>query len=268
MFLIGYVFGPLLFSPLSEMYGRRIILIITFAGYTAFTLGCAMAPTWPALLIFRFLVGLCAAAPYTLGGGICADLYSNAAHRGLAIMVLMIVSLLSYCHYAMTDLFQVLNVGPASGPIIAGLVSPADWRRKYWVALILAGVSFIPLLFLPGTYNSPRLKQRIRLRQPETYGPVLHARRAGADRTWVGTSANPTPLVARKQSITKTLSLAIIRPFRMFSEPIVLATSLFLAMIYAVFYLFFEIYPIIFGGKEYHLPANLASLLIPLSFNS
>ena len=183
-------------------------------------------------------------------------------------MVLMIVSLLSYCHYAMTDLFQVLNVGPASGPIIAGLVSPADWRRKYWVALILAGVSFIPLLFLPGTYSSPRLKQRIRLRQPETYGPVLHARRAGADRTWVGTSANPTPLVARKQSITKTLSLAIIRPFRMFSEPIVLATSLFLAMIYAVFYLFFEIYPIIFGGKEYHLPANLASLLIPLSFNS
>lgn len=92
VFLIGYVFGPLLFSPLSEMYGRRIIMIITFLGYTAFTLGCAMAPTWPALLVFRFLVGLCAAAPYTLGGGICADLYSNAAHRGLAIMVLMIVS--------------------------------------------------------------------------------------------------------------------------------------------------------------------------------
>ena len=104
VFLIGYVFGPLLFSPLSEMYGRRIILIVTFAGYTAFTLGCAMAPTWPALLIFRFLVGLCAAAPYTLGGGLCADLYSNAAHRGLAIMVLMIVSLLSYFHYTISDL--------------------------------------------------------------------------------------------------------------------------------------------------------------------
>ena len=62
-----------------------------------------MAPTWPALLLFRFLVGLCAAAPYTLGGGICADLYSNAAHRGLAIMVLMIVSLQSYIHRTVTD---------------------------------------------------------------------------------------------------------------------------------------------------------------------
>ena len=228
-----------------------------------------MAPTWPALLMFRFLVGLCAAAPYTLGGGICADLYSNAAHRGLAIMVLMIVSHLSYCHCAMADSCQVLNIGPTSGPIIAGFVSPANWRRKYWVALILAGVSFIPLLFFPGTYNYPHLNYRILLRQPETYGPVLHARRARTDKTWVGTSGNTTPLVvARKQSITKTLSLAVIRPFRMFCEPIVLAISLFLAMIYAVFYLFFEIYPIIFGGKKHYCPANLANDLIPLNSNS
>ena len=39
-------------------------------------------------------------------------------------------------------------------------------------------------------------------------------------------------------------------------------------MIYAVFYLYFEIYPIIFGGKKHHLPANLDSHLIPVSLNS
>ncbi|CAF9925996.1 MAG: hypothetical protein ALECFALPRED_003270 [Alectoria fallacina] len=231
VFLAGYVFGPLLFSPLSEMYGRRIIMISTFVGYTAFTLGCAMAPTWPALLVFRFFVGLCAAAPYTLGGGICADLYSNAAHRGLAIMVLMIV----------------LNVGPASGPIIAGFVSPVDWRRKYWVALMLAGVSFVPLLFLP-----------------ETYGPVLYARRARAARNWAGKLVKPTPPVPDKQSLTRTLSVALIRPFRMFSEPIVLATSLLMAMVYAIFYLFFEAYPIIFGGV-YQMSTGVSALaFIPM----
>ena len=95
VFLIGYIFGPLFFSPLSELYGRRRILLITFAGYTAFTLGCALAPSWPALLIFRFLVGLSASAPYTLTGGICSDVYSKASHRGRAIMMLMIVSRLS-----------------------------------------------------------------------------------------------------------------------------------------------------------------------------
>ena len=104
--MIGYIFGPLLFSPLSEMYGRRPIMIITFAGYSAFTLGCAMAPTWPALLVFRFFVGLCAAAPYTLGGGVCADLYSNATHRGLSIMVLMIVSPVSIHYCTRTNLMS------------------------------------------------------------------------------------------------------------------------------------------------------------------
>ena len=93
VFMIGYIFGPLLWSPLSETYGRRIILRITFVGYTAFTLGCALAPNWPAFLVFRLLVGLSAAAPYTLAGGICADVYSNLAHRGQAIMILMIASL-------------------------------------------------------------------------------------------------------------------------------------------------------------------------------
>ena len=91
VFLVGYIFGPLAFGPLSETYGRRIILLITFTGYTIFTLACALAPSWPALLVFRFFVGLFISAPYTLAGGICADVYSDAAYRGRAIMALMIV---------------------------------------------------------------------------------------------------------------------------------------------------------------------------------
>ena len=92
VFLIGYIFGPLLFSPLSEVYGRRVILLISFAAYTASTCGCALAPTWSGLLVFRFLVGFAASAPYTIAGGICADVYSSAAYRGRAIMMLMVVS--------------------------------------------------------------------------------------------------------------------------------------------------------------------------------
>lgn len=81
---------------------------------------------------------------------------------------------------------------------------------------------------------------------------MLQARRDRAARTWVGKPAKPTS----KQSLKKTLSVALIRPFRMFSEPIVLATSLFMAMVYAIFYLFFEAYPIIFGGKKPLLLTN------------
>lgn len=54
----------------------------------------------------------------------------------------------------------------------------------------------------------------------------------------------------------------------MFSEPIVLATSLFMAMIYAIFYLFFEAYPIIFGGEKHHLLANITNHSSVLSSKS
>ena len=117
------------------------------------------------------------------------------------------------------------------------------------------------LLFLYYSFrvitSPPTLFRALRLTWTETYGPVLQARRDRATRTWVGKSAKPTST----QSLKKTLSVALIRPFRMFSEPIVLATSLFMAMVYAIFYLFFEAYPIIFGGKKPHLPASSTSYI-------
>jgi MFS family permease len=88
VYLIGYVFGPPLFSPLSEMHGRRIVMLSTFFGFTVFTLACALAPTWPALLIFRFLSGAFASAPITVVGGIFADIYDDPVRRGQAIALI------------------------------------------------------------------------------------------------------------------------------------------------------------------------------------
>ena len=36
IFLVGYVLGPLVFSPLSESYGRRWVMIGTFVRYASF----------------------------------------------------------------------------------------------------------------------------------------------------------------------------------------------------------------------------------------
>jgi hypothetical protein len=74
MYLLGYVLGPLAFSPLSETYGRKLVMFWTFALYTVFTLGCALAPTWAGLIIMRFLVGVGASTPISVIGGIYADM--------------------------------------------------------------------------------------------------------------------------------------------------------------------------------------------------
>lgn len=70
LFVAGYCVGPLLWGPLSERYGRKWVFIVAFIPYTAFQLGCALAPNIGALLAFRFLGGCFAASPLTNSGGV------------------------------------------------------------------------------------------------------------------------------------------------------------------------------------------------------
>lgn len=39
LFVLGFAIGPLLWGPLSELYGRQILYFVTFAGLTAFNGG-------------------------------------------------------------------------------------------------------------------------------------------------------------------------------------------------------------------------------------
>jgi len=56
-FLIGFATGPMLFAPLSEVWGRSVVFRITLFLFFCFNLGCALAPNIAALLILRFLCG-------------------------------------------------------------------------------------------------------------------------------------------------------------------------------------------------------------------
>ena len=136
VFLVGYIFGPIVFGPLSESSGRWICLVSSFAIYTIFTMACALAPNWPALLFFRFLCGVGASAPQTVLGGVFADIYPNLRHRGRAVTLLALIS----------------TVGPLIGPVIAGYTSVQGWQWMFWIALILAALNWPFLWMLPGEF--------------------------------------------------------------------------------------------------------------------
>jgi len=91
IFLIGYCIGPLVWSPLSETIGRRSVLFWTFTVFFLGTLGCALAPNWTSLLIFRVICGTMAAAPQTVVGGVYADLFPDLRSRGRAMALYMSV---------------------------------------------------------------------------------------------------------------------------------------------------------------------------------
>lgn len=104
MYLVGYIVGPVVFGPLSESYGRKGIMIATFFGFTVFTMACALAPNYPALLIFRILTGINASSPIAVTGGMYADVYNDPVTRGRAMATFMGVS----------SLFALVNQYPNS----------------------------------------------------------------------------------------------------------------------------------------------------------
>lgn len=60
--LLGYVVGPIFIAPLSEIYGRRPVLVISNTFFCVWQIGCGLAPNIETLIISRFFSGLGGAA--------------------------------------------------------------------------------------------------------------------------------------------------------------------------------------------------------------
>jgi MFS family permease len=86
LFVLGFAIGPLLWAPLSELYGRQVLFFGTYAMLTAFNAGAAGSQNIQTLLILRFFAGAFGSSPLTNAGGVIADMFP-ASERGLAMSV-------------------------------------------------------------------------------------------------------------------------------------------------------------------------------------
>lgn len=73
IYVLGYALGPLVLSPLSELYGRLPLYHVNNALFTLWNLGAALSPNVGALLAFRLLAGLAGSCSVTIGNGSIAD---------------------------------------------------------------------------------------------------------------------------------------------------------------------------------------------------
>ncbi|KAM5483306.1 hypothetical protein MaudMau93_006408 [Microsporum audouinii] len=228
LFLLGYVFGPIVCGPLSESYGRKPVIVVGFVAFMLFTLTCAVMQSWAALLVMRFFVGVAAAAPISVVGGMLADVYDEPRTRGRYMALFMA----STC------------AGPIVGPPVTGFISVVNWRWSFWVGLIFAGLT-APVVFLT----------------PETYAPILLQRRARKLRKETGNDKIVAALDLEKKGIKETMTVTLTRPIRMIiHESIVLFTCLYLALVYAIFFMYFQTYPLIFQNT-YHMSPGVAGLM-------
>ncbi|KAI9054678.1 hypothetical protein LZ554_001830 [Drepanopeziza brunnea f. sp. 'monogermtubi'] len=211
IFVLGYVVGPLILAPLSEIYGRRFVLTGANAFFCVWQIGCALAPNLPSLIVFRFLAGIGGSGCLTIGGGVIADLF-HADRRGLATAV-----------YSMGPLF-----GPVVGPVCGGFIAQRiGFRWVFWILLISG--TFISLgieLFNRETNHRVLMHRKVKRLQRELNRPSL--RSCYDDPT--GPSHTPTQILLN----------GITRPLKMlFLSPIIFLLSLYMAVCYGLLYLLF-----------------------------
>jgi len=230
IFVLGYVIGPLILAPLSEIYGRRFVLTGANAFFCVWQIGCALAPNLASLIIFRFLAGIGGSGCLTIGGGVIADLF-NADRRGLATAV-----------YSLGPLF-----GPVVGPICGGFIAQQiGWRWVFWILLISGSLVTIGIETLNRETN-PRvlISRKVKRLQKEL------------NRTDLRSCYEPEgPAHSAAQILTK----GFLRPLIMLlKSPIVFLLSLYMAVIYGLLYLLFTTITTVYI-ETYHWQPELCGL--------
>ncbi|KAJ5231497.1 MFS general substrate transporter [Penicillium citrinum] len=216
LFVLGFAIGPLLWAPLSELFGRQLLFVITYCALTAFNCGATGAQNSWTLIILRFFAGAFGSSPLTNAGGVIADMFP-ANERGIAMSMFAAAPFL----------------GPVIGPIVGGFLGmKAGWR---WVMGLLG--AFSGVVWIMGS-----------LLIPETYAPVLLRRRAAKLSKMTGKVYRSKPEIDQgKVKLGESFTIALSRPWiLLFREPIVLLLSLYMAILYGTLFMLFAAYPIVF----------------------
>ncbi|KAK4174776.1 major facilitator superfamily domain-containing protein [Triangularia setosa] len=215
LFVFGFAIGPLLWAPLSEFYGRQPIFALTYMALMVFCAGAAGADTIETLVILRFFAGAFGSSPLTNSGGVVADMF-DVNERGAAAGV-----------FAMAPF-----LGPSIGPIVGGFVGESlGWRWIQGVMAIFCGILWIACLIYV----------------PETYAPVLLHKRAQALSSHTGQVYISKMDLIDTSTKAEKIKTTLTRPWvLLFKEPIVLLTSIYLAIVYGTLYMLFAAFPIVY----------------------
>lgn len=122
--LTGTAATPLL-GKLSDMYGRRVVMLSAIAIFVAGSVACALAPNMTALILARGFQGFGGGALIALAQTVIADIVSPR-ERG------------RYQGY-IAGVFALSSVG---GPVLGGILTEyVDWSLIFWINVPLGALA-------------------------------------------------------------------------------------------------------------------------------
>ncbi|KAH7309727.1 major facilitator superfamily domain-containing protein [Stachybotrys elegans] len=217
LFLFGFGIGPLLWAPLSEVFGRRLAVFPPMFVGLCFSFATATAKDLQTVMITRFFGAFFASAPVTNTGGVLGDLYSPA-WRGIAM-----------AGYAMA-----VVGGPVLGPIVSAavVIQPfLGWRwTEYLTGILQVVVLLLAVIFVDESYPPRLLVYKARRLRHESGNWALHARFEEWD-----------------VSISELVHKFLLRPIQLLGTPICFLIALYASFCYGILYMQLGGIPIIFG---------------------
>lgn len=220
-FVIAYLIGPMFLAPLSETFGRSIILHIAAWFYLVWSIGSGFVRTPVQMITFRVLAGLGASAPIAIGGGVLSDIWAPD-ERSKAMSIYSIMPML----------------GPSLGPLASGpILQFSNWRWIFWAKSIFdAAIQILALSLLR-----------------ETYAPLILQRKAMKRQ-------NKTTYRRGDRSVSTLLKTSLVRPFSLLGrEPKIQILSIYLAFLFGVQYLNLSTFTILWTVR-YKQSVSIAGL--------
>ncbi|KAJ7642040.1 putative caffeine resistance protein [Roridomyces roridus] len=229
LYVLGYGVGPMFLAFLQEIpaFGRNPIYIGTLFIFVILQISLVTAKNMNTVLALRFLTGFFGSPALSTGGASISDVFP-----------------MHQFPYVLGVWSLGATAGPIMGPVIGGFAAQAKgWR---WPMLELLWIASFSLIFLA-------------LLLPETNGPTVLLRRAERLRRLTGNKELRTATERQHSGTSEILYEALVRPFILAAEPVLMFANLYLGFVYGLFYIWFEAFPLVFNDI-YHFNEGVGGL--------
>ncbi|GKT41378.1 MFS transporter prlG [Colletotrichum spaethianum] len=279
-FCVGFALSPMVLAPLSEIYGRYPVFIISGVVYVIFQAVCSVAPNLATMLIARFLVGVGGSVFSSVIGGVIADLWAKDERN--TPMALFSGAVLA---------------GTGAGPLVASLMvkrmgaenGTMAWKWIFWHQVIIDTVLVVALaVFFKESRGSVILSRKAEAlnhwyqarEESGHYGVWREDKAANNGDTDTTSNSGDTQRCScsgpekpcancrlsrscsaqakpqrlrwlvkedeQRASLAKLVSVSVSRPFQLlFTEPVVFFFSVWCAFAWAVLYCTFGSIPLV-----------------------
>lgn len=136
VYLVAFAISTLLWGPLSDRIGRRLVIMASLLLYSLASIGCALADDSNSFMLFRILQGFAASGGFIASRAMIRDAHdAQAAHRAMAHVTLLFA------------------VAPAIAPVLgAWLHDLYGWRSVFWFLTLFGGCLLMMTVFIEETH--------------------------------------------------------------------------------------------------------------------